>query len=75
MDGKIIPAEGATYRKSPWGAVLSLIIAILYGGSPIDLIPDLIPMLGLVDDAVVIPILILLAWSLWRKRKARAAKA
>ena len=40
---------------------MSIGAALLYGVSPIDLIPDLLPILGLLDDAVVVPIVILLA--------------
>lgn len=64
-------ANSATYRKSPTGAVLSLVLALLYGASPIDLIPDLLPLLGWVDDALIVPVLLLMAWSLWRKRRVQ----
>jgi uncharacterized membrane protein YkvA (DUF1232 family) len=30
------------------------LVALFYGASPLDLIPDLIPLLGLTDDAAVI---------------------
>lgn len=39
----------------PLGSVLSLVAAILYGVSPIDLIPDVIVLLGWLDDAIAIP--------------------
>jgi uncharacterized membrane protein YkvA (DUF1232 family) len=40
---------------------LCLGAAIAYALSPIDLIPDFIPVLGHVDDAVILPILIYIA--------------
>lgn len=45
--------------------------ALLYGASPIDLIPDLIPVLGLVDDAFIVPLLLLVAFLQSRKIRAR----
>jgi uncharacterized membrane protein YkvA (DUF1232 family) len=41
--------------RTPWHVrALALLIAA-YALSPIDLIPDFIPVLGLVDDALIIP--------------------
>jgi uncharacterized membrane protein YkvA (DUF1232 family) len=47
-------------------------MALVYGASPLDLIPDLIPILGLVDDAVVVPMLLVLAFFQYRKIKRRS---
>jgi uncharacterized membrane protein YkvA (DUF1232 family) len=53
---------------TPWRAVLPLVTALLYGASPIDLIPDIIPLLGWVDDALIVPLLLLVAFVQLRKR-------
>ena len=42
------------YREIPWLTIAAIVFALLYVLSPIDLIPDFIPVIGLVDDALVI---------------------
>ena len=42
------------YKKIPTGSILTIIAAIIYFVSPIDIIPDFLLGLGLVDDAAVI---------------------
>jgi uncharacterized membrane protein YkvA (DUF1232 family) len=42
------------YTVVPWGSIVMVTIAILYFVSPIDLIPDWLPLAGFVDDAAVI---------------------
>jgi uncharacterized membrane protein YkvA (DUF1232 family) len=58
-------------NATPWGAIVSLFMALLYGASPIDLIPDLIPILGFVDDALIVPILLLFAFFQYKRARAR----
>ena len=59
---------------TPWGAIISLVTALLYGVSPIDLIPDIIPLLGLVDDAIIVPLLLLVAFAQFRKSRAKPVR-
>ena len=42
------------YKDIPWKALLSVIAALLYFVNPLDLIPDVIPGLGLTDDFTVL---------------------
>ena len=42
------------YRVVPFWSIAAIVAALLYVLSPIDLIPDFIPVIGLVDDALVI---------------------
>lgn len=42
------------YTEIPMGSIIAVISALIYVLSPIDLIPDFIPGIGLADDAAVI---------------------
>jgi uncharacterized membrane protein YkvA (DUF1232 family) len=50
--------------RTPWYAKLLVAAIVAYALSPIDLIPDFIPVLGYLDDLVLIPLGILLALKL-----------
>jgi len=41
--------------RTPWPARLLCLLIAAYALSPIDLIPDFIPVIGLIDDALLIP--------------------
>ena len=41
--------------RTPWHARAFGLLVAAYALSPIDLIPDFIPVLGLIDDALIIP--------------------
>lgn len=49
------------HERTPWYAKLSIIITLGYLLSPIDLIPDCIPILGYLDDLIIVPLLIVLS--------------
>ena len=42
------------YRETPYWSIAAIAAALLYVLSPIDLIPDVIPGVGYVDDALVV---------------------
>ncbi|MDI6696765.1 MAG: YkvA family protein [Anaerolineales bacterium] len=47
--------------RTPWYARLFAILIVAHTLSPIDLIPDFIPVLGYVDDLVITPLVLWLA--------------
>lgn len=47
--------------RTPWYAKAWTLLVVAYALSPIDLIPDFIPILGYVDDLILLPLGILLA--------------
>lgn len=55
-----IPAIFIAFRKkeTPWMAKCMAAITICYALSPIDFIPDFIPVLGYLDDIILLPILV-----------------
>ena len=62
---RLLKIEGYTlayayrHEQTPWHAKLLIIITLGYLLSPIDLIPDCIPVLGYLDDLIIVPLLIL----------------
>lgn len=48
-------------RRTPWYAKLIALLVAGYAVSPIDLIPDFIPVFGYLDDVILVPLGIMLA--------------
>lgn len=42
--------------RTPWTAKALALLVVAYAASPIDLIPDFIPLLGYLDDLVLLPL-------------------
>jgi uncharacterized membrane protein YkvA (DUF1232 family) len=42
------------YRQVPYGAVAAIVFTLIYVFNPLDLVPDVLPIIGEVDDAAVI---------------------
>lgn len=66
--------------RVPWHAKAVALAAAAYALSPIDLIPDFIPVLGLLDDLVIVPLGIaaairLIPPEIFSEHRARAAAA
>ena len=47
-------------KETPWYAKVCAAITVAYALSPIDLVPDFIPVLEYLDDVIVLPLLIAL---------------
>lgn len=45
-------------KRTPFAAKLLVALTVIYVLSPVDLIPDFIPVLGLLDDLILVPLLI-----------------
>jgi len=43
-------------NRTPWYAKVIAICVVAYAFSPIDLIPDFIPILGYLDDVILVPL-------------------
>lgn len=57
-----VPAVFLSLKKkeTPWYAKVIAAIVVIYALSPIDLVPDFIPVLGYLDDVIILPALIAL---------------
>lgn len=66
--------------RTPWYAKVLALLVAAYALSPIDLIPDFIPIIGYLDDLVIVPLGVLLVVrlippDLMREYRATAAGA
>jgi len=67
------------HPETPRPAKLVAVLVLAYAVSPIDLIPDFIPVLGLLDELVLVPLGVALAvrltpQHLWQARLAEAER-
>lgn len=58
-DGRVLlelvrDAWDGRYRQVPWWALSGAAFALLYVLNPLDLVPDALPAIGLIDDATVV---------------------
>lgn len=65
------------HPATPWLPKAVALFVLAYAVSPIDLVPDFIPVLGLLDDIVLLPLgIALVVWltprALWQARLAEA---
>lgn len=45
------------YTEIPWGTIAAIVVVLLYILSPIDIVPDFIPVAGYIDDITLLLIL------------------
>jgi uncharacterized membrane protein YkvA (DUF1232 family) len=61
------------YRKIPYWAIAAIAFTLLYVLNPSDVVPDILPILGLVDDATLVGVCLYLVerelkdYQIWKK--------
>lgn len=65
------------HKDVKWYKKVFLLLILIYAASPIDLIPDFIPIIGLLDDIIIVPLGITIAIKLipqkvWDECKLKA---
>jgi uncharacterized membrane protein YkvA (DUF1232 family) len=46
--------SSGTYKNLPWKSLVSIVAVLIYFVSPIDLIPDFLPVIGITDDVALV---------------------
>ena len=64
-DGKVLTAlvrdwRAGKYRQALYGTIAAVVFGLLYVINPLDIVPDVLPFLGVLDDATVIGALLML---------------
>lgn len=68
------------YRAIPWWAISGVVFALLYVLNPADLLPDFIPGLGYLDDAMVVSLCLMMIekelkkYSEWKRETAGGSR-
>jgi uncharacterized membrane protein YkvA (DUF1232 family) len=64
-DGKVLTAlvrdwRAGKYRQALYGTIAAVVFGLIYVLNPFDLVPDILPFVGALDDATVIGALLML---------------
>jgi uncharacterized membrane protein YkvA (DUF1232 family) len=64
-DGKVLTAlvkdwRTGKYRQALYGTIAAVVFGLIYVFNPLDIVPDVLPLIGAVDDAAVIGALLML---------------
>jgi uncharacterized membrane protein YkvA (DUF1232 family) len=68
-----------TYRKVPFGVIGAAVFTLLYVFNPLDMVPDVIPLVGQIDDAALVAACLMLvehdlrSYEAWRQDKGESA--
>ena len=83
MVALIIDYWWGRYVRTPWWTISAVLVALLWVLNPLDLVPDAIPLFGLLDDAAVVAIVMAMteqdladykAWKQSRRLEQRRRK-
>lgn len=65
------------YKDVPWFTIAAITVALLYVLNPLDVIPDVIPIIGQIDDAFVLAVCLMMveediiAYKEWKDSKGK----
>jgi len=64
-DGKVLTAlirdwRAGKYRQALYGTIAAVVFGLIYVFNPLDLVPDVLPIIGALDDATVIGAVLML---------------
>ena len=83
MVALIIDYWWGRYVRTPWWTISAILVALLWILNPLDLVPDAIPLFGLLDDAAVVAVVMAMteqdladykAWKQSRRLEQRRRK-
>ncbi len=65
------------FRQVPYGTIAAIVFTLIYVFNPLDLVPDVLPIIGQIDDAAVVAACMMLVehdlytYKLWKQDKGK----
>jgi uncharacterized membrane protein YkvA (DUF1232 family) len=65
------------FRRVPYGTIAAIVFTLIYVFNPLDLVPDVLPIIGQIDDAAVVAACLVLVehdlytYKLWKQDKSK----
>jgi uncharacterized membrane protein YkvA (DUF1232 family) len=65
------------FRQMPYGTIAAIVFTLIYVFNPLDLVPDMLPIIGQIDDAAVVAACLMLVehdlytYKLWKQGKGK----